>query len=545
MTKRVISFLLLTVIWLASTIANAQQQTVGVFVYDSIMVCDGYTLFSPRETTMTYLIDNHGRQVHSWSSEYRPGVSVYLSENGHLVRPGILASHPLFITGGGGGIIQEMDWDGNILWEYEYYGDYYLQHHDIEQLPNGNVLMIAWERKTYIECIAAGRDPSLLTYYQLWPDHVIEVEPADSLGGTIVWEWHLWDHLIQDYDSTKANYGVVGDHPELVDLNYSGRVLMQQGIPDWTHTNSIDYNAAFDQIVLSIHGFSEIWVIDHSTTTEEAAGHTGGNSGKGGDLLYRWGNPEAYRAGTSEDRKFYFQHDAQWVEAGYPGEGNILVFNNGLQRPGLDYSSVDEIVPPVDSVGNYSWTPGTAYEPEEQVWIYVAENPTEFYSSTISGAQRLSNGNTLICDGESGIFFEVTSDTEIVWYYVNPVIPSGPMIQGNAVPVNPFGGRMNNVFKIRRYAPGFPAFQQIHQLIPGDPIELYPDWIDDVTIEYDSSAVTLRWSRILNPLVRYNIYATDRFSTKPYWIAATSDTAWLGTTDLPMGFLWVTFEVAP
>ena len=229
-----------------------------------------------------------------------------------------------------------------------------------------------------------------------------------------MWEWHVWDHLIQDYDATKANYGVVANHQELIDINYGSATA------DWLHTNSIDYNEKFDQILLSIHNFNEIWVIDHSATTKEAVGHTGGNSGKGGDLLYRWGNPLVYRAGTENDQKLFGQHDPRWIEPGCPGEGNILMFNNGLWRPGLAYSSVDEITPPVDSNGDYSLEAGSAYGPEEPIWSYTAENPTDFYSYMISGAQRIANGNTVICDGKKGIFFEVTSEKETVWEYINP-----------------------------------------------------------------------------------------------------------------------------
>src|SRR5262249_17725952 len=116
---------------------------------------------------------------------------------------------------------------------------------------------------------------------------------------------------------------------------------------DWLHCNSLSYNAEFDQIMVSSPEFNEIWIIDHSTTTAEAASHAGGRSGKGGDLLYRWGNPRAYRAGTVKDQRLFYQHNAQWIPRGFPGEGHLLVFNNGRRRPGGAHSTVDEIILPV------------------------------------------------------------------------------------------------------------------------------------------------------------------------------------------------------
>jgi len=106
---------------------------------------------------------------------------------------------------------------------------------------------------------------------------------------------------------------------------------------------------------------------------------------------------------------------------------------------------VDEIIPPVDENGNYFLMPGFAYGPEEQIWSYTAENPFDFFSDHISGAQRLPNGNTLICDGANGIFFEVTLGKEIVWEYLNQ-IPS--LID-------------NLVFKIQRYTPDYPGLKNL------------------------------------------------------------------------------------
>ncbi len=436
----------------------AQEHTVGLFIYDSSSY-DGYTLFCPMPSTTTYLIDNYGRLVHSWEGTAQPRLSVYLRENGNLLRT-------IQVTGSGGEIgggFQEVAWDGTVIWEYQYYSDNYLQHHDIEPLPNGNVLVLAWENKSRAEAIDAGRDPSFLNGDVLSPEHVVEVAGNDSIGHEIVWEWHLWDHLIQDFDSTKDNYGIVADHPELMDINFAKRP-----IADWNHANAVAYNPELDQIIICSHALEEIWVIDHSTTTEEAAGHTGGNSGMGGDILYRWGNPQGYRAGDESDKKYYGQHDAHWVPDGYPGAGNILVFNNGRDRPDAQYSTIEEITPPIDSNGNYLRpASGNPYGPDSTTWNYTADPPEDLYSENISGCQRLPNGNTLICSGDDGTFLEVTPAGDIVWKYINPISGSGPLAQGD-----PPTGAIN-IFKCRRYSPDFPGLQG-HDLTPSGQLEIYP-----------------------------------------------------------------------
>ncbi|MBN1861526.1 MAG: aryl-sulfate sulfotransferase [Candidatus Thermoplasmatota archaeon] len=398
----------------------------------------GYTLYSPMMSKETFLINNSGAIVHSWTSSYKPALSVYLLETGNILRTAFPGHSPRFWGGGIGGVVEMFHWNGTRTWSFQYSTSQECLHHDVKMLPNGNILMIAWEYRTKDEAIFKGRNPNNTPQGGLWPDHLIEVQPTNDSGGIIVWEWHVWDHLIQDFDPTKENYGVVQDHPELVDINYGGRILS-----DWTHINSVDYNQDTDQILLSVLLFDEIWIIDHSTTTEEAAGHTGGRSGKGGDLLYRWGNPLTYRSGTDADRKLFNQHDAGWIPPGRPGSGNILIFNNGLDRPGEDYSSIEEIVPPMDANGYYSYTPGTAYGPTESIWNFTAEKPTEFYAINLGGAQRLPNGNTLICDGPHGRFFEVTKEKEVVWEFTNQV-------------PDPLD---SHVFKIHRYAPEYPGVQ--------------------------------------------------------------------------------------
>jgi len=361
-------------------------------------------------SSTTYLVDNTGTVNHTWSSSFFPGVAVWWLGDGTILRTIRVGIGPG--SGGAGGGVQKILWDGTVIWDFRYNTNGVLSHHDVKTLPNGNVLLIAWETKTRSEAIAAGRNPNYVSNVDFNIDHVIEVQTSGPSTGEIVWEWHVWDHLIQDYDPSKANYGVVEDHPELVDINFVPSMKS-----DWMHTNSIDYNQDFDQILISVKNFNEIWVIDHSTTTEEAASHSGGNSGKGGDILYRWGNPQSYRAGSSSNRKLFAQHDSSWIKSGHPGEGNILIFNNGVGR---GYSSVDEIVPPVDENGKYYLEPGTAYGPETQTWIYTASPPASFFAGYLSGAQRLADGNTLICNGDTGKIFEVTPEGITVWQYTSP-----------------------------------------------------------------------------------------------------------------------------
>jgi Spy/CpxP family protein refolding chaperone len=407
----------------------------------------GYSLIAPLTGTTTYLLDMQGKVVRSWESDCSPALMAYLLPNGHLLRPGSLGSDAqVFGPGPGvGGRVQEFTWDGELVWDFRLVNARQLPHHDITPMPNGNILMIVNDRKTAKETLAAGRRPELTGDSHFLPDSILEIKPTGKTTGEIVWEWHLWDHLVQDFDKSKANYGNVAEHPELVNLNYGEDALApiaatkdgaeklksigyvgtntggRRGNPDWTHCNGVSYNPDLDQISISVHGFSEFWIIDHSTSKAEAAGHRGGKSDKGGDLLYRWGNPRAYRAGTKADQKLFAQHNAHWIPKGLPGAGHILVFNNGSGRPDGTYSSVDEIVLPVDGQGRYEYKAGVAFGPDKPVWSYTAPKKTDFYSFFISGAQRLPNGNTFICSGANGITFEVTPEKEIVWQYINPV----------------------------------------------------------------------------------------------------------------------------
>jgi hypothetical protein len=436
---------------------SADSTTIGLTLMDS-SASNAYILFAPNSALYTDLVDNKGRLVHSWSSSYRPGLSCYLLEDGSLLRTAQVYA-PAFPAGGAGGRVEAFDWDGSLTWSYDYVTALHCQHHDIEPMPNGNVLMIAWEIKTRAEAVAAGRDPALIQQGELWPDHVIEVDPATD---SIVWEWHVWDHLVQDFDPAKDNYDVVAQHPELADVNF----VPHSGLADWTHTNSVDYNPDLDQIMLSVHNFGEAWVIDHSTATAEARGHTGGRRGMGGDILYRWGNPQTYRAGDSTDQRFFGQHDARWIEPGLPGAGHIMVFNNGFGRPDSNYSTVDEFIPACDSAGAYLRPlPGVPFGPAAAVWTYRADPPSSFFSGNMSGAHRLPSGNTFICCSQDGALLEVTPDARVVWRYINPV-ETGPLYQGDRTSM------VTQLFRGTRFEPDYPGLAG-RDLTPGYPIERY------------------------------------------------------------------------
>ncbi|MFK7810160.1 MAG: aryl-sulfate sulfotransferase [Saprospiraceae bacterium] len=458
MKKFTLCFIFLTIL----SQSMYSQQTIGLFQNEEESF-EGYTLFASTSYTSHYLIDNCGELVNEWPGQYRPGIASYLEEDGFLYRA-VRNPGGSFFGGGLGGEIEKVDWEGNIVWSYRYANNQVHQHHDLEVLPNGNVLILAWEAKGMQEAIDEGHDPSLEG--AVWPEHIIEVEPVGVDEGNIVWEWHLWDHMVQSIDPQKPNFGAVEDHPELMDINFKGNnASFVQA--DWIHANAIDYNPIRDEIIISSRHLSEIWIIDHSTTTEEAAGHSGGNAGKGGDFLYRWGNPRSYKRGSTADKKLFGQHDAHWIPEGLTDAGKIMIFNNGLDRPEGNYSSVDIIVPPIDSDGNYIISENEPYGPEELDWTYYpAEDDPSFFSKTVSGAQRLPNGNTLICQGGNGILFEIDENKEKVWQYICPVSNGGPMSQG----IDPSG---NGVFRAYRYDADYPALIG-KDLTPGEVVELDP-----------------------------------------------------------------------
>jgi hypothetical protein len=433
--------------WMNAQTIGMLQNTEGSF--------NGYTMISSLNSTTTYLVDNCGNQVNNWTSEFPPGAAAYLLEDGSLLRAARINNS--FNAGGSGGRLERFDWEGNLTWSFNYSNEEYQLHHDFEVLENGNILLLAWELHSEEEAMSLGRTVE----GNVWSEQVIEIEPVGNDAVNIVWEWRLWDHLIQNTDSSLDNYGEISEHPELWNLNY----VLEAATTDWLHFNSINYNTALDQILLSSKHFSEVYIIDHSTTTEESATHNGGNSNKGGDILYRWGNPQAYNRGDENDQKFFGQHDAHWISEDLVDEGKIMIFNNGSNRPIGSFSSVDIITTPVDANGIYPIDNDAAFAPANLSWSY-GDGTTDFFSAFLSGAQRQTNGNTLICEGRDGYIFEIDSENQIVWEYINPISALGPLNQGDTA----LG---HSLFRAYRYAVDYAAFEG-RDLTPGLPIELNP-----------------------------------------------------------------------
>ena len=463
-------------------LCNAERTnwTVGLVFCDE-RASEGYTLFAPIPSNTTYLIDHEGRLVHTWTSpgEHRPALSAYLLPDGDLLRTAnIAASSPGNFSGGGtGGKLERISWGGELEWSWEYSSETFISHHDIEPMPNGNILMIAWEERTEAEALQAGRNPEIASdspggQNNVWPDHIIEVEPVGNDSANIVWRWHAWDHLIQDYDPTKDNYGVVADHPERININFAGGTGNAAGRADWMHCNGIDYNPVLDQIAISCRSMHEIYIIDHSTTTEEAAGSIGGNSGKGGDILYRWGNPQVYHQGLSSDQQLFGQHDVNWIPEGHPHAGSLSLFNNGNDRY-PSYSSVEILSPPTDESGNYTIQSNGTYGPNAPDWSWNLGEV--MYSGSISGVDMLPNGNMVVTHGTKGTLLEVDSSGEVVWTYINPVGPNGPYNQSEPVPPGQRAGTTANaVFKAHHISATHPAL--LNRTLT--PLEYVENWQD-------------------------------------------------------------------
>ena len=340
-------------------------------------------------------MDKEARLLHEWSFTNNIGNDVFLLPNGKLLAS-LEADDPVIQLGGQGGKLQFIAPDSEVEWEFIYSSLEGETHHDAELLPNGNVIAMVWSKINLDDAINLGS----MDEYDIVVESIIEIDPSTD---EIVWQWNSLDHLIQDNDETKTNFGAIREHPERIDLNYmikSGASVQIKG--DIMHANAIAYDEVNDVILLSVNFYSEVWAIDHSTTTEEAKTSIGGNYGKGGDLIYRFGNPETYENAFG-DRLFHNQHFPNLLKG--EDQGKILIFSNGND---VEQSTVFELELP--SV--YALEANSNNEPKV-LWSFT---DPDLYSARVSGAVPLPNGNTLITEGDFGLW-EVTRDKEVVWKF--------------------------------------------------------------------------------------------------------------------------------
>ena len=477
---------------LSSPLLLFGQNTIGVTDFQPDLVEEGYTLVYPHNQPHVYLLDMCGEVVHTWTNAdtLRPGNVAYLQENGDIVltyRPQIFANDPIW-AGGGGATVERRTWDNDVLWSYTLNDSTGRLHHDIEVKPDGNVFAIAWEHFSATEALEAGRDSSLVPEDGLWSEMILELSPDGDGGANVVWEWHAWDHLVQDLDSTLSNFGVVSDNPRLIDINY-GTPSSQAS--DWLHINAIDFNPFFGHLLLSVPTFDELWIVDYSNFDA-------------GELIWRWGNPEAYGMGNPEDKQLFYQHDCHWVydhvTLANPDFGKIAVFNNRVPGDNDEaFSSVHLLNPSyTDYDNNYATETGTdTYLPSDFDWSYTA--PDSIYSSGLSSFQRLENGNSLICYGRWGDTREITPDGELAWRYKTPLVNAGgfaaPVSQGSEPTIN-----QNLTFRAHRYPADFAGFNGA-DLTPQGVLELDPmplvvcggiaGCTDAFACDYDSLATEL------------------------------------------------------
>ena len=387
---------------------------------------DGYIFYSTHDTNggrtvgkTTWLLNSLFQPVHRWDSNHHAheGVGPYLLENGLVVRPfskGNWVYMENFYVASFTSL-EIIDWEGNQLWEFDYCTPKrHCMHHDIEPMPNGNILLIVNDFMPHEEAEAIGFKP--LNDRAIAFQRIVEIKPNLVDGSTqIVWEWDVLDHIVQDLYPDRPNYGTPSEHPGKIDVNYVGKST--KFIPGSVfHFNAVSYNADRDQILVSNFGTNEIFIIDHSTTMAEASTDKGGASGKGGDLIYRWGNPHAYGMAGIESRQLFKQHDAAWIPKGIPSKGDISIFNNGVNREPM-YTAYIELTLPELRDSNYRRAANTPYGPAAPSYEFsefAGDEPEIFFAPFMSGARRLPNGNIFGVSGIVSGMFEVTDEGEEV-----------------------------------------------------------------------------------------------------------------------------------
>ncbi len=350
----------------------------GKTIYKPNRAYDGYTICHIRALNEVSMIDMTGKIVHRWVHDENMfmGTTPLPLDSGNL-----LVRHPRSYIPKGELALVELDWDGNVVWEF-YHPNYSLLHHDQRKLTNGNYLALTYRM----------RNEPTVAPFEVKDDIIFEVNSA----GEVLWEWSTIDHIDQ-FGFDKSARAAMSD-PETFPYNSK--------IGDLFHTNSIQSlpeNKFFDQgnvkfrpgnILVSQRNTNTIFIIDRET----------------GDIVWKM---------TGENSFTIAQHDANMIEKGLIGAGNILVYDNG-GRGGYPpelyraYTRILEINP----------------VKRETTWKYDAEDsgaPRHSFFSEFTGlARRLPNGNTLINESSWGRIFEVDRQGRVVWEWMSQFIYTQP-----------------------------------------------------------------------------------------------------------------------
>lgn len=370
----------LALLFPGSAPASPTTYPVGVTIHDAEAAYEGCTIYQTWTDTKVNLIDMNGDTVHWWTDmDYTTTFYAQPLDNGDILTLANRKDDPEQI----GGVI-EMNWAGRVVWEY-FDPDGRSAHHDVRRLENGNTLILLNEYTLRPE----------ISPLMLIDDVIVEIDRS----GKIVWEWRAADHFDEFNFSDEA------------------KALIEAEGGDWLHANSIQSLPENKYYTAPAEGVDED--ADPTIDTRFKPGNILVSFReintmaiiykKNGDIVWQAGPNNSITVG---------QHDAQIIPQGLPGEGNLLVFDNGgyygYPPAHRSFSRVFELNP-LDLQTVWSYDP-----------TKLGQGGWTFDSNIISGQQRLPNGNTLICEGLFGRLFEVTADHRIVWEFVNPDIKYFP-----------------------------------------------------------------------------------------------------------------------
>lgn len=435
--------------------------TVGLLYSEPQNVSEGVLLYAPLHSKNVFLIDNCGSLINQWKFDTHSNYSgATLLEDGSIIKL-VLSEKD------GAGIrkdacIEKRNWDNTLLWKFCGDERFAALHSDFYVLPNGNVLSLLKDRHSIVEAINAGAQPQNIIGNSFNLESVIEIKPTGISTGDIVWEWHLWDHLIQDFDHTKNNYSNIIEEPRRLDINV---------IESNVHFNSIDYNEQLDQILLSNWTDHEIYIIDHSTSIVDAANSYGGKYGYGGDFLFRWGNDRNFNVGK---QALFGQHNPTWIPSNYGRFGGMIsIFNNeyGYYTDREPRSAVVILNIDPDGDGVYDFLEKNTFKPISYEYLWTGKIFDNWMLSRImSGVEVQPNGNLLICEATKGRFTEIDSEGNVVWIYKSPdegtendlTTSRGIIEQG--VAANP------QIYKIKKYPIDYAPLRGI-KICNNQPIE--------------------------------------------------------------------------